>query len=104
MKAGESLFQVLMIKADGGGDDGVGGGEHPAENGDEMHAIEDDAIADGQTLVLTDIGKTCCPRELMPLAAIVEHGKTIIVAFHKSADNGRDPPDQGNKRQDKDRD
>lgn len=50
------LFQVLMVKTDSRGNDGIGGGEDPAEDGDEVHAIKYHAVADGEAFVLADVG------------------------------------------------
>jgi hypothetical protein len=49
------LLQILMIEADGRGDDGVGGGE----DGDAVHAVEHDAVADGEAFALADEGDAC---------------------------------------------
>lgn len=93
-----------MIQTDGGGDDGIGGGEDPAQDGNEVHAIEDHAVTDGETLVLADIGDTGAGGEIMAFAAVVKHGESIIMAFHKGGDDGSDPAYEGDKGQDKDRD
>jgi len=89
-----------VIETDGGGDDGVGGGE----DGDEVQPIEDDAVADGQTLVPADIRDAGRRREIMPLAAVVAHGEAVVVAFHEDADDGGDPADDGYKRENEDTD
>jgi hypothetical protein len=91
-----TLFQILVIKTDGRGDDGIGGGEHR----DEVQSIEDHAIADGQAFVLADIRRAGGWRHLVTAAAIVQHGKSIVITFHKDADNGGDPADDGDERKD----
>ena len=75
-----------MIKADGGGDDGIGGGEDPAEDGNEVHAIEDHAVADGEAFVLADIREGGGLGQLVAPAAIVEHGEAVVIAFYKGGD------------------
>src|SRR5690348_11444205 len=40
----------------------------------------------------------------MPFATVIEHGKTIIVAFYKEGDQWGYPPDHGKKRKDQQRD
>ena len=91
-----------MIETDGGGDDGIGGGEDPTDDGNEMHAIEDHPISDGQTLVLTDIAHGGGGGEIMPLAAVVTHGETIVIAFDEDGDDGGDPADERNEGEDED--
>ena len=90
-----------MVEADGGGDDGIGRGEHPAKNRDEMHTVKHHSVADGQTLVLADIGVCRGRGEVMPLTAVIEHGKPIIIALHKYADDGGDPAYDGYEGEDK---
>ena len=39
----------------------------------------------------------------MPLAAIVAHGKPIVITLHEEGDDGGDPADEWNEREDEDR-
>jgi len=97
---GHGLFQVLVIEADGSGNDGIGGGEGPADEGDDVHAIEDHSITDGETLVLADVGNAGGGRKIMSLAAVVTHRETIIITFDEDANDGHDPADKGDERED----
>ena len=45
-----------MIEADRGGDDGIGGGEDPPDDGHKVHPVKDHPVTDGEALVLTDKG------------------------------------------------
>jgi len=89
-----------MIKTDGCGDDGISGRQHPAQDRNKVHPIEHQPVADGQALVLTDVGDAGGRGEVMPLAAVVQHGKPVVVAFHENTDDGRDPAYQGEKGKD----
>ena len=40
----------------------------------------------------------------MPLATVVAHGESVIITFYEDGDDGRDPADKGNEREDKDAD
>ena len=85
-----------MIKTDRSGDDGIGGGEHR----DEVQSIEDHTIADGEAFSLADIRYAGGWRHLVAPAAIVQHGKSIVIAFYKNTDHGRDPAHEGDERKD----
>jgi hypothetical protein len=47
-----------VIEADGRGDHSIGRREDPAQDGYQVHPVEDDAVADGEAFVLTDIRQT----------------------------------------------
>lgn len=40
----------------------------------------------------------------MPLGAIVEHAEAVIITFDQHADDGRDPADDGDEREEEDTD
>jgi len=90
-----------VIQANGSGNHGIGRGQHPAQDGDKVHPIKHQPISDGQSFVLADIGDGGRLGEIMPLTAIVQHGKPIVIAFYKSRNDGGDPACQGYKREDK---
>lgn len=69
-----------------------------------MHAVEDHPIADGQALVLADIGDSSGGVQLVPHTAVVQHRETIVVALYKSTDDGGDPADQRDDGKDEDAD
>jgi len=89
-----------VIKTERSGDDGIGGGEYR----DEMQTIKDHAVADGEPFSLADVGDTGGRRHLVVAAAIVQHGKSIVIAFYKNTDDRRDPAHEGDKRKDQQRD
>jgi len=90
-----------VIQANGSGNDGIGGGQHPAQDGNKVHPIKYQSIPDGQPFVLTDVRDGGGLGQIVSLTAIVEHGKPIIIAFYKSRNNGCDPAYQGYKGEDK---
>ena len=102
MKAPVALFEILVIQADGSGDNGIRGGEHPAQDGNEMHSVKDHPVADCQAFMLADEGDAGGRRQFVSFAAIVQHGKSIIIAFYESRDDGCDPANQGEKGKDED--
>jgi len=98
------LFQILVVEADRGGDDGIGGCEDPAQYGNEVHPIEDHAVADRQAFVPADIGDAGGGRQPLAFATIVQHGEPVIIALYKHRNEGCDPADQGEEGEDEDGD
>jgi len=90
-----------VIQANGSGNDGIGGSQHPTHDGHKMHSIKNQPIPDGESFVLTDIGDAGGLGEIVPLTAIVEHGKPVIIALYKRRNDGCDPANQGYKGEDK---
>src|SRR5690349_19550758 len=85
------LLQILMVQADRGCDDGIGRGQHPAHDGNEMHAVKHQSIANGQSFMLTDIGDAGRRGQVMPLTAVVEHRESVVIALDKDTYDRCDP-------------
>src|SRR6185295_17578641 len=60
-----------------------------------MQGIKYKSVSNSQSAVLTHEFNALLRGEFMPLATVVKHGESVIVAFHKQRENGCGPTNNG---------
>ena len=89
-----------LIQAKGSRYYGIGRRQHPAYHRQGMHDVKGQPVADRQPLVYADEFNALVWGKLLPLATVIEHGKSVVITFIEEGKERRYPAQYGDERYD----
>src|SRR5690349_10385569 len=76
-----SRIQFYSVKAEGGCYNCISRSQYPSNHKNAMHQVEHEPISNCKSFMPTNELYTCRRRKLVSFAAVVNHGKAIIITF-----------------------